>query len=87
MTKTEFVAALRKSPPWKEDRFGHFQLEWKQTIKYRLKVQPLSVRYERKYVGYGLWWNRASDYYKNVRIDGGFLVIQGRKIPLEVLPE
>ena len=85
MTKNEFVAALRKSPIWKEDRYGHFQLTWRKNIKYRLKVQPLAVRYE-KNIGCA-WWNRASDYYKNVRIDGGFLIIQGRKVPLEVLPE
>lgn len=86
MTKNEFVAALRKSPIWKEDRYGHFQLTWKQNIKYRLKAQPLSVRYEKKMEG-GDWWNRVGDYYKNIRIDSGFLIIRGRKIPLEVLPE
>lgn len=84
MTKNEFVAALRKSPIWKEDRFGHFQLTFKGS-EYRLKVRPLVVRYERK-IGVE-WWNKVSDYYRNVEIKDARLAIAGYKIPLEVLPE
>jgi hypothetical protein len=47
MTKTELVAALRQSPIWKEDMNRHFQLTFNGT-KYRLKIQPLSVRYEKR---------------------------------------
>jgi hypothetical protein len=85
MTKTELVAALRQSPIWKEDRYGHFQLTFKGT-HYRLKIQPLSVRYERKKVG-AEWWAKTSDYYKNVEIKDGKLVIHGLKILMEVLPQ
>lgn len=85
MTKDEFVAALRKSPIWKEDRYGHFQLTFKGN-KYRLKVQPLAVRFETKRHGYGDWWSTSS-YYKNVEIKDGRLVIDGYKIPLGVSPE
>lgn len=81
MTANLFLAALERGSVWTLST----GMETNHQVPF--EVQPLSVRYERKYVGYGLWWNRASDYYKNVRIDGGFLVIQGRKIPLEVLPE
>jgi len=84
MTKTELVAALRQSPIWKEDRYGHFHLTFKGT-HYRLKIQPLSVRYEKK-VGVE-WWSKASDYYKNVEIKDGKLLIQRYRIPVEVLPE
>ena len=83
MTKAELVAALRKSPIWAEDRWGHFQLSWKQ-IDYRFKVQDLSLRYEKKL---GCGWVRAdSDYYKNLEIVDGRLRLGSRRIPLETLP-
>lgn len=84
MTRSEFIAALRQSPIWEEDRYGHFKLEWK-GFKYRLKVQTLSVRYEKK-VG-SAWFLTASDYYKNVTIEDGKLKLQGRLIPIYKLPE
>lgn len=84
MTKTELVAALCQSTIWKEDRYGHFHRTFK-GARYRLKIQPLSVRYERK-VG-AEWFNKASDYYKNVEIKDGKLNILGYRIPVEVLPQ
>ena len=87
MTKTELVAALRQSPIWKEDRYGHFQLTFKGT-HYRLKIQTLSVRYEWKSALTNTeWFNKASDYYKNVEIKDGKLNILGYRIPVEVLPQ
>lgn len=87
MTKTELVAALRQSPIWKEDMNRHFQLTFNGT-KYRLKIQPLAVRYEkRNATGYVEWFNQASDYYKNVSIKDGRLKLQGRLIPIDKLPE
>lgn len=87
MTKTELVAALRQSPIWKEDMNRHFQLTFNGT-KYRLKIQPLAVRFEkRNATGYVEWINKASDYYKNVEIKDGKLNILGYRIPVEVLPQ
>lgn len=84
MTRSEFIEALRKSPIWAEDRYGHFKLEWK-GIQYRLKIQALSVRYERRYRD-GSWFNKASDYFRNVTVIDGRLKIQGYRIPIDQLP-
>lgn len=83
MTRSEFIEALRKSPIWTEDRYGHFKLEWK-GIQYRLKVQDFSVRYERR--SDGTWFNKDSDYFKNLKIENGRLNLKGRRIPIEQLP-
>lgn len=84
MTRSEFIEALRKSPIWAEDRYGHFKLKGN-GIQYRLKVQSLSVRYEKRYPD-GTWFNKSSDYFKNVTIIDGRLKIQGRLIRLDQSP-
>ena len=86
MTRAEFIAALRQSPIWEEDMYGHFKLEWK-GIKYRLKIQAISVRYEKKSLQFDPWFLKASDYFKNVNIEDGRLKLQGRLIPIDKLPE
>ena len=83
MTRSEFIEVLRKSPIWAEDRYGHFKLEWK-GMQYRFKVQDLSVRYEKK--GGTDWFNKASDYLKNISIVDGRVKIQGYRIPIDQLP-
>lgn len=83
MTRSEFIEALRKSPIWTEDRYGHFKLEWK-GIQYRLKVQDFSVRYERR--SYGTWFNKDSDYFKNLKVENGYIKLKGRRIPIDQLP-
>lgn len=84
MTRSEFIEALRKSPIWTEDRYGHFKLNWKD-IQYRLKIQDLSVRYERKLPD-GTWFNKASDYFRNVNVIDGRIKLQGYRIPIDQLP-
>ena len=67
--KSEVTIALEKSDVWKLDRYGHFQtVNDGQT--YRLKMQDLSIRFERKVLvtGKAEWVNVISDYYRNVRL-------------------
>ena len=67
--KSEVTIALEKSDVWKRDRYGHFQTVHNGQ-SYRLKVQELSIRFERKVLvaGKAEWMNIASDYYKNVTV-------------------
>ncbi len=68
-TKMEVTFALELSSVWKEDRYGHFQT-MKGTQAYRLKMQDLSVRFEKRVMitGKAEWLNVVSDYYKNVSV-------------------
>lgn len=68
-TKLEVIFALRMSNVWKKDRYGHFQTT-KNDQTYRLKIQDISVRFEKKTLitGNTEWLNLTSDYYKNVRV-------------------
>ena len=84
MTRSEFIEALRKSPIWTEDRYGHFKLEWK-GVRYRLKVQDFSVRYERRRQD-GTWFNKDSDYFRNTKLEGGYFKLKRRLIPIDQLP-
>ncbi len=84
MNKNELVAALRQSPIWKEDSHGHFQKTFKGN-KYRLKIHPLGVRFEKKVDTE--WWCKTSDYYKNVEIKEGKLSMHGLFITLNFMPE
>ena len=79
MTKQEIVAALEASDVWTKDRFGHFKLTFGLN-QYRLKIQPLVIRYEKK-DGSG-WFRKNRDYYKNVEVQGGFLRIGSRRVPI-----
>lgn len=83
MTKQEFVYIMDKSA-WTRDRYGHYKVEWK-GLSYRLKVQELSVRYEKRQPD-GSWFNKASNYYKNLEFIAGRIIIQGRSIPIMELP-
>ena len=83
MTKQEILAALGASDVWTKDRFGHFKLTFGPN-QYRLKIQPLVIRYEKKY-GSG-WLCEISDYYKNVTVQGGFLRIGSRRVPITSAP-
>ena len=67
--KSEVTIALEMSDVWKRDRYGHFQTVHNGQT-YRLKIQDLSIRFEKKVTigGKAEWLNLASDYYKNVRI-------------------
>ena len=79
MTKQEIITALEASDVWTKDRFGHFKLTFGAS-QYRLKIQPLAIRYEKK-DGSG-WFCKTSDYYKNVRIQDGLLRIGSRRVPI-----
>lgn len=67
--KSEVTIALEKSDVWKRDRYGHFQAK-NDGQSYRLKMQELSIRFERKVLvaGRAEWVNMISDYYRNVRL-------------------
>ena len=67
--KSEVTIALEKSSVWERDRWGHFQTVHNGQT-YRLKMQELSIRFERKVLvtGKAEWMNIASDYYKNVTV-------------------
>lgn len=67
--KSEVTIALEMSDVWKLDRYGHFQTVHNGQT-YRLKMQELSIRFERKMLvtGKAEWVNVISDYYRNVRL-------------------
>lgn len=67
--KSEVTIALEKSDVWKRDRYGHFQTVHNGQT-YRLKMQDLSIRFEKKVLvtGKAEWINVISDYYRNVRL-------------------
>ena len=67
--KSELTIALEMSDVWKRDRYGHFQTVHNGQT-YRLKMQELSIRFERKVLvtGKAEWVNVISDYYRNVRL-------------------
>ena len=79
MTKQELIAALEASDIWAKDRYGHFKLTYGPS-QYRLKIQPLVVRYEKR-IG-SEWFCRCSDYYKAAGVQDGFLRIKTRRIPI-----
>ena len=67
--RSEVTIELEKSSVWERDRWGHFQTVHNGQT-YRLKMQELSIRFERKVLvaGKAEWMNIASDYYKNVTV-------------------
>ena len=67
--KSEVTITLEKSDVWKRDRWGHFQMKDGEQ-SYRLKIQDLSIRFEKKMLvgGKAEWVNMISDYYRNVRL-------------------
>ena len=79
MTKQEIITALEASDVWTKDRFGHFKLIFGAS-QYRLKIQPLAIRYEKK-DGSG-WFCKTSNYYKDTTVQDGFLRIGSRRIPI-----
>lgn len=67
-TRFELVTELRAST-WKEDRYGHFVVTHNDK-KYRLKIQAMSVRFEKQALiaGKNEWLRVISDYYKNITV-------------------
>ena len=67
--KSEVTIALEMSDVWKRDRYGHFQTV-NDGQSYRLKMQDLSIRFEKKVAigGTAEWLNVVSDHYRNVRL-------------------
>ena len=84
MNKAQFQRAMKDSD-WTLDAYGHYKIT-ANGKQYRLKVQATSVRYEVK-VGTD-WFNKASDYYKNVEIgtvqdtSRMSIALRGYRIPL-----
>lgn len=85
--RTEILTTLEQSSVWERDRWGHFQHN-NGTFQYRLKVQNLTLRFEKKVLvgGKAEWLNLASDYYRNIRLgerDGKpVLKVGDRALPL-----
>ena len=67
--RSEVTIALEMSSVWERDRWGHFQTV-NDGQSYRLKMQDLSIRFEKKVLvgGRAEWVNMVSDYYRNVRL-------------------
>lgn len=81
--KATVVCALRASPLWVEDRWGHFQVFFKEQ-QYRIKIQANSLRYEKKTDTE--WEAKTHDYFKNVTVSDGRLRVKGYSIPLDHFP-
>lgn len=66
MTKEEFITKA-KEKGWQPDSYGHLKQQGKSGMTYRLKIQKLAWRFERKVpMSYGpaKWINIRSMYYK-----------------------
>jgi len=74
MLKAELVSVLEASSLWTKDRYGHFHCEDR-----RFKMLDRACRFEKK-MGSGEWLNTTSDYYKNMKIVEGKIVIGNLKI-------
>ncbi len=79
MMKQEIITALEASDVWTKDRFGHFKLTFGPS-QYRLKVQPLAIRYEKK--DGSDWYAKTSGYYKDTTVQDGFLRIGSWRVPI-----
>jgi len=86
MQKSDVIAIL-SSMGWKQDKYGHFKTP---SGLARAKLQAMSVRIERKitlvheYTGkQSFWSNIASDYYCNLRIQDGRLVVQNKILKVQ----
>lgn len=75
-TRTTIQNTL-ESHGWTADRWGNYN-RMINGRKYRCKFQDMSMRFEVK-GEYG-WVNIRSDYYKNIQIVDGFVVIRGVQI-------
>ena len=71
MTRNDFISWARKTG-WREDRFGHFQLEKTsketagQVNTYRLKLSRIAVRYEVK--SSAGWVRLSSGYFSKLSV-------------------
>lgn len=91
MNRNSLERILETGSGWKQDRWGHYTTVVG-AATFRLKMQAISVRFERKGVICGKmeWLNRGSDYYKNVRLgwdeetDRTYMVIGGKRVFLQV---
>ena len=68
MTREDVIQwALRHN--FTPDKFGHFQKQDKDGSKLRIKMQDYSIRYERKSIGYGQWFNIRSEYICHLTVN------------------
>lgn len=85
MTTRSEITAILKAQGWAEDRFGNLK---RNSANIRIKLQATSMRVEKKivykpieFVGQASytpppeWKNVVSDYYKNIAIVDGHVVI------------
>jgi len=78
MTKQEFLATMVRSK-WKRDRQGRYKLK-RDNLTFRLRIQPASLHYEILHPD-GSWYKKTSDYFTNLRIVDGRLLIHDYSIP------
>lgn len=81
MAKREDIERALFAMGWMKDRFGHFRKEIA-NAPHRVKMQATSLRIEKqvKIVDKNEWFNRVSDYYKNIIVDSEGLVVRGRRL-------
>ncbi len=85
MTTRSEITAILKAQGWAEDRFGNLK---RNSTNVRIKLQATSMRVEKKIVYKPIefanqtsytpppeWKNVVSDYYKNIAIVDGHVVI------------
>ncbi len=75
-TAFQIQTILDNSVDWTMDRWGNYQCI-KNGNKYRIKFQATSLRYEVKNSNINEWINIRSDYYKNIMIDSGKIIVCG----------
>lgn len=85
MTTRSEITAILKAQGWAEDRFGNLK---RNSANVRIKFQATSMRVEKKIVYKPIefanqtsytpppeWKNIVSDYYKNIAVVAGCVVI------------
>jgi len=63
---------------WCVDRWGNYKKTSETGKDYRVKIQKVSMRLEAKVAGG--WINLVSDYFKNIEVANGHVVIKGRVV-------
>ena len=66
---------------WSVDRWGNYKKTSDTGKQYRVKVQKVSMRLECKMEGAGgQWLNIISDYFKNIEVANGHVMIKGKVV-------
>lgn len=76
---------------YKVDRWGHLQKKYGDGVdapvrEYRIKFQDKSIRIEKRIThtdGSREWMRIGGDYYANIRLDKGWIIVSKVKIKVE----